>query len=51
MKIRSETILFSKKLKIEAENLLEEHKAKEKKNTMYIDELKKQTRREPACDL
>ena len=36
----------AKKLKIEAENLLDEHKAKEKKNTMYIDELKKQTRKE-----
>ena len=36
----------AKKLKIEAENLLNEHKAKEKKNTMYIDELKKQTRKE-----
>ncbi len=36
----------AKKLKIEAKNLLDEHKAKEKKNTMYIDELKKQTRKE-----
>ena len=36
----------AKKLKIEAENLLDEHKAKEKKNTMYIDELKKQTKKE-----
>ena len=36
----------AKKLKIEAENLLDEHKAKEKKNTMYIDELKKQARKE-----
>ena len=36
----------AKKFKIEAENLLEEHKDKEKKNTMYIDELKKQTRKE-----
>jgi F-type H+-transporting ATPase subunit b len=36
----------AKRLKIEAENLLDEHKAKEKKNTMYIDELKKQTRKE-----
>ena len=36
----------AKKLKIEAENLLDEHKSKEKKNTMYIDELKKQTRKE-----
>ena len=36
----------AKRLKIEAENLLDEHKSKEKKNTMYIDELKKQTRKE-----
>ena len=36
----------AKRLKIEAENLLDEHKAKEKKNTMYIDELKKQARKE-----
>ena len=31
----------AKKLKIEAENLLNEHKEKEKKNTQYIEELKK----------
>ena len=36
----------AKRLKIEAENLLDEHKSKEKKNTMYVDELKKQTRKE-----
>jgi F0F1-type ATP synthase membrane subunit b/b' len=36
----------AKKLKIEAENLLDEHKIKEKRNTQYIDELKKQTRKE-----
>ena len=36
----------AKNLKIEAENLLDEHKGKEKKNTMYINELKKQTRKE-----
>ena len=36
----------AKRLKIEAENLLDEHKSKEKKNTMYIDELKKQARKE-----
>ena len=36
----------AKELKIEAENLLSEHKEKEKKNTQYIEELKKQTKKE-----
>ena len=36
----------AKKLKIEAENLLNEHKEKEKKNTQYIEELKKQKKKE-----
>ena len=35
----------AKELKIEAENLLNEHKEKEK-NTQYIEELKKQTKKE-----
>ena len=35
----------AKKLKIEAENLLNEHKEKEKKNTQYIEELKKQKKK------
>ena len=36
----------AKKLKIEAENLLDEYKEKEKRNTQYIEELKKQTKKE-----
>ena len=36
----------AKKLKIEAENLLNEYKEKEKRNTQYIEELKKQTKKE-----
>ena len=36
----------AKELRIEAENLLNEHKEKEKKNTQYIEELKKLTRKE-----
>ena len=36
----------AKKLKIEAEDLLNEHKEKEKKNIQYIEELKKQTQKE-----
>ena len=36
----------AKKLKEEAENLLSEHKEKEKRNTQYIEELKKQTKKE-----
>ena len=36
----------AKKLKIEAENLLNEHKEKEKNNTQYIEELKKQKKKE-----
>ena len=36
----------AKKLKIEAENLLNEHKAKEKKNIQYIEELKRKTTKE-----
>jgi F-type H+-transporting ATPase subunit b len=40
----------AKKLKIEAENLLTEHKEKEKKNTQYIEELKKQKKKE-AMDI
>ena len=36
----------AKNLKIEAENLLNEHKEKEKKNTEYIKELKMQTKKE-----
>lgn len=36
----------AKKLKIEAESLLNEHKIKEKRNTQYIDELKKQKKEE-----
>ena len=36
----------AKNLKIEAENLLNEHKEKEKKNKQYIEELKQQTKKE-----
>ena len=36
----------AKKLKIEAENLLTEHKEKEKKNIQYVEELKKQKKKE-----
>ena len=36
----------AKQLKNEAENLLNEHKEKEKKNIQYIEELKKQTKKE-----
>jgi len=36
----------AKRLKIEAENLLTEHKEKEKKNIQYIEELKKQKKKE-----
>ena len=36
----------AKRLKIEAENMLNEHKEKEKKNTQYIEELKSQTKKE-----
>ena len=36
----------AKKLKNEAENLLNEYREKEKKNTQYIEELKKQTKKE-----
>ncbi len=36
----------AKKLKIEAEYLLNEYKEKEKRNTQYIEELKKQTKKE-----
>ncbi len=36
----------AKKLKIEAEKLLDEYKEKEKRNTQYIEELKKQTKKE-----
>jgi len=36
----------AKRLKIEAENMLNEHKEKEKKNTQYIEELKKQKKKE-----
>ena len=36
----------AKKLKIEAEDLLNEYKEKEKRNTQYIEELKKQTKKE-----
>ena len=36
----------AKKLKIEAEKLLDEYKEKEKRNTQYIKELKKQTKKE-----
>ena len=36
----------AKRLKIEAENLLNDHKEKEKKSTQYIEELKKQTKKE-----
>ena len=39
-------IYEAKKLKIEAENLLNEYKEKEKRNTQYIEELKKQTKKE-----
>ena len=36
----------AKKLKLEAEKLLNEHKEKDKKNKEYIEELKKQTKKE-----
>ena len=36
----------AKRLKIEAENMLNEHKEKEKKNIQYIEELKKQKKKE-----
>ena len=35
----------AKKLKIEAENLLNEYKEKEKENTQYIEELKEQKKK------
>ena len=36
----------AKKLKLEAEDMLNEYKVKEEKKTQYIDELKKQTKKE-----
>tara|TARA_B100000131_G_C17841517_1_gene502003 strand:- start:269 stop:673 length:405 start_codon:yes stop_codon:yes gene_type:complete len=36
----------AKKLKLEAENMLNEYKVKEKKNTQYINELKQQAKKE-----